>query len=89
VTVTPAEWEKRIKAAEAAAAKQHPRAMIIFDDPEGDLDRYRLPDWVLSTLGTIELGRPNGIGAEPESQEEWVARLTRDAERVLAAKSEG
>jgi hypothetical protein len=52
---------------------------IIIDDPEENLEAYRLPDWVLDTLGTIELGRPGGIGGEPETQSEWVERLTREA----------
>jgi hypothetical protein len=41
---------------------------VYFNDPEADLDQYRLPDWVANKLRTIELGRPGGIGGEPESR---------------------
>jgi hypothetical protein len=81
--------EKLIEATQTELRRQRRLStpFVIFDDPEGDLDRFRLPDWVLSTLGTIELGRPGGIEGEPESQAEWVARLTRDAEGILRAKA--
>ena len=52
--------------------------MLFFDDPEENLDQYRLPDWVADKLPTIELGRPSGIGGEPEDGPQWVARLTRE-----------
>jgi hypothetical protein len=81
--------EKLIEATQTELRRQRHLStpFVVFDDPEGDLEAYRLPDWVLSTLGTIELGRPGGIGAELESQEEWVARLTRDAEGIIRAKA--
>jgi hypothetical protein len=37
--------------------------VVYFNDPEADLDEYRLPDWVANKLRTIELGRPGGIGS--------------------------
>jgi hypothetical protein len=53
--------------------------VVYFNDPEADLDEYRLPDWVANKLPTIELGRPGGIGGEPESTADWIGRLTREA----------
>ena len=32
--------------------------VVYFNDPEADLDEYRLPDWVADALPTISLGRP-------------------------------
>lgn len=54
--------------------------VIYLNDPEENLDEYRLPDWVADKLSTIGLGRPSGLGGEPESTAEWIARLTREAE---------
>jgi hypothetical protein len=53
--------------------------VVYFNDPEADLDEYRLPDWAANKLRTIELGRPGGIGGEPESTADWFERLTREA----------
>ena len=53
--------------------------VVYFNDPEAYLDEYRLPDWVANKLRTIELGRPGGIGGEPESTADWIERLTREA----------
>ena len=53
--------------------------VVYFNDPEADLDQYRLPDWVANKLRTIELGRPGGLGGEPESTADWIERLTREA----------
>jgi hypothetical protein len=53
--------------------------VIYFNDPEADLHEYRLPDWVANKLRRIELGRPGGIGGEPESTADWIERLTREA----------
>jgi hypothetical protein len=72
------EWERRIKAIEAVA-RRRPRAMMLIDGPEDNLDEFRLPDWVSSSLPTIELGRPGGIGSEAESTADWIERLTRQA----------
>jgi hypothetical protein len=63
--------------------------MIIINDPEEGLDAYRLPDWVVDELPTIELGRAGGLGSEPESAAEWIARLSREAEAAIAARGEG
>jgi hypothetical protein len=76
--MTPSEWERRLKVAEAAA-KKRPRAMLIINDPEDNLAEYRLPDWVADALGTIEIGRPGGPDTPAESTAEWIERLTRDA----------
>ena len=76
--MTNGEWERRIKAIEAAARTRR-RAMVFIDDPEEDLAAYRLPEWVADKLHTIELGRPSGIGGEPESTAAWIERLTREA----------
>jgi hypothetical protein len=53
--------------------------VVYFNDPEADLDEYRLPDWVADKLRTIELGRPGCIGGQPESTADWIERLTREA----------
>jgi hypothetical protein len=76
--MTPGEWERRIKAAEAAARTRR-RAMVFIDDPEENLAEYRLPDWVADKLPTIGLGRSSGLGGEPESTTAWIERLTREA----------
>jgi hypothetical protein len=72
------EWERRIKAIEAVV-RRRPRALIPIDGPEENLDEYRLPQWVQDRLATIELGRPGGLGSEPEDTRAWVERLTRHA----------
>lgn len=75
------------KSSDAAAEIKTP--VVYFNDPEADLDEYRLPDWVADALPTISLGRPGGLGGEPESTADWIARLTREAEAVIKARGEG
>ena len=85
------DWlEKQLRVAAARHARQHPRPMLIMDDPEDpdDLAAYRLPDWVVDTLGTIELGRPGGVNAPPESTEAWRDRLIREATKIVEARAE-
>jgi len=52
--------------------------MVVINDPEEGLAVFRLPDDVLSSSRTIEVGRPTP-GGEAESVAEWVERLTREA----------
>ena len=42
--------------------------VVYFNDPEADLDEYRLPDWVANKLRTIELGRPGASAASPKAR---------------------
>jgi hypothetical protein len=63
--------------------------VIYINNPETDLDEYRLPDWVADALPTISLGRPGGLGGEPESTADWIARLSREAEAVIKARGKG
>jgi hypothetical protein len=71
-------FEKQMKlaAAQLAHAGRIRTPMVYVNDPEDGLDELRLPDWVWNALGTIEVGRPDG---KPETDAEWVARLTRQA----------
>jgi hypothetical protein len=52
--------------------------MIVINDPEEGLEEFRLPEDVLNSGRTIEVGRPDP-GGEAESTAEWVERLTREA----------
>jgi hypothetical protein len=62
--------------------------VVYLNSPEADLDEYRLPDWVADALPTISLGRPGGLGSEPESTADWIARLTREADAAIKARGE-
>ena len=53
--------------------------MVFINDPEGGLEMYKLPESVLNSGRTIEIGRLTH-GGEPEDGPQWVARLTREAE---------
>lgn len=63
--------------------------VVYINSPEADLDEYRLPDWVADALPTISLGRPEGLGSEPESTADWIGRLTRDAGAAIKSRGEG
>jgi hypothetical protein len=52
--------------------------MIFINDPEEGLAEFRLPEDVLDSNCTIEIGRPT-LGGEAESTAEWVERLTGEA----------
>ena len=53
--------------------------MVFINDPEEGLEMYKLPESVLNSGRTIEIGRLTP-GGEPEDGSQWVARLTREAE---------
>jgi hypothetical protein len=53
--------------------------MMFVNDPEEYLEMYRLPESVLNSGRTIEIGQPTP-GGEPEDGPQWVARLPREAE---------
>ena len=53
--------------------------MVFVNDPEEGLEMYKLPESVLNSGRTIEIGRPTPDG-EPEDGPQWVERLTREAE---------
>ena len=83
--------EKQMKAATAELRRRGRLAtpIVYVNEPEGDhLEEFRLPQWVLDSGITIEIGRPAGA-TEPETQAEWVERLGREAEWAIKAPNKG
>jgi hypothetical protein len=56
--MSPGEWERRIRAAEARLVKVRPVRIVVINDPEDEasLAPYRLPPEVLARNETIEIG---------------------------------
>ena len=51
--------------------------MMFVDDPEEGLEEFRLPEEVLNSGRTIEIGRLDP-GGEPEDATQWITRITRE-----------
>jgi hypothetical protein len=69
--------ERSVRALEAKS-KRVLLNVLVINDPEANLEDYRLPADVVEKLGTITIGRPDPEG-EVETAAAWVARLTEAA----------